>query len=745
MQWSSCRRRPCSAQAPSLAQALDRTAGRELAGERELSLFDRVHDEYVYYFTETGQQRRQIQTIIEADEHADADVEGLRAQLAELEGEIERSADLAVDIEKREKARGEALADVSRLDTELRGLEERKAQVERLEMTRKTAQMSESVARKDLERRTSLVTAFNNARKTRRELEQSATAEEPALKEVEERVAHARESLVRVEAQAKTADALQRIRDQDVKYHHAKLDLEQLQERKARIEASQTKAAAARARLERIKITDETFRRIRDLYFALERAQAQLDARCPRISLHALGRVDVEIDGERHTLDEGAEVEQVVSGLTRVRIPDVIEMRIVSGGSVDELVADRDRTRLELDTLLADAVVQDLDKAEAENEARKDALRTVEEAERQIRQDLRDLTFETLDDKIRRLHNWDSYPGERVDLPALVADYDAARTAQRDARTAHELSIADAVAARTALASADVSAQELRQKVRTAHAELQFAARTEGSTGEELDIARSDAPDAELEQLFEAAERRAREAERMHVTELRALEARNGKRLAEQTATARKLEADLAQALQALHRERHSLEGSLETRNRHGLYDAFEDALTRREHTRLQRAGMEQRARAARMLFETMRDRREAAQRSYQGPLRDGILRLGRPVFGESFGIELDDDLRIATRTLDGKTLPFHSLSVGAQEQLALISRVACALVVDEIDGVPLIFDDTLGHSDATRLDGMGAMLGDAGKRCQIIVLTCTPDRYRSVPGAHTVRLEANA
>ena len=136
-----------------------------------------------------------------------------------------------------------------------------------------------------------------------------------------------------------------------------------------------------------------------------------------------------------------------------------------------------------------------------------------------------------------------------------------------------------------------------------------------------------------------------------------------------------------------------------------------------------------------------MRNARDEAQRSYVGPLRERILGLGRVVFGHGFDIELDDDLNIRTRTLDGTTLPLQSLSMGTQEQLSLLARVACALTVDPADGAPLIFDDTLGNSDPDRLEGMGAMLAQASEQCQIIVLTCTPDRFRHIGGATVVRL----
>ena len=46
-----------------------------------------------------------------------------------------------------------------------------------------------------------------------------------------------------------------------------------------------------------------------------------------------------------------------------------------------------------------------------------------------------------------------------------------------------------------------------------------------------------------------------------------------------------------------------------------------------------------------------------------------------------------------------------------------------------------------VGHPLPERLQQMGAVLARAGREMQVIVLTCMPDRYRNVGGAHVVRL----
>ena len=136
-----------------------------------------------------------------------------------------------------------------------------------------------------------------------------------------------------------------------------------------------------------------------------------------------------------------------------------------------------------------------------------------------------------------------------------------------------------------------------------------------------------------------------------------------------------------------------------------------------------------------------MAAQRDAARRAYEAPLRNKIEQLGRFVFDATFRVELDGELAIRSRTLDGKTIDVGSLSGGAQEQLALLTRLAAALLVDEADGVPVLLDDALGYSDPRRLEGLGALLSHAGEQAQILVFTCTPGRFRHIGDATVIRL----
>ena len=149
-------------------------------------------------------------------------------------------------------------------------------------------------------------------------------------------------------------------------------------------------------------------------------------------------------------------------------------------------------------------------------------------------------------------------------------------------------------------------------------------------------------------------------------------------------------------------------------------------------------------AAAAKRLYEAMREARDRARQAYAAPLRDAVERLGRLVFDESFRVSLSDDLRIESRSAgEGVTVPFEWLSGGAREQLSLVYRAACATLVAEDGGAPLLLDDALGYTDPERLRRMGAVLARAAKSCQIVIFTCVPERYAHVGEVSVVPLPA--
>jgi hypothetical protein len=171
---------------------------------------------------------------------------------------------------------------------------------------------------------------------------------------------------------------------------------------------------------------------------------------------------------------------------------------------------------------------------------------------------------------------------------------------------------------------------------------------------------------------------------------------------------------------------------------RQGKLDAAEIEL---EHACSHHAQVGRRARAAQLLRSVMGRHRDNTRQRYVEPYRCELHRLGRPVFGPSFEVDVDSDLCIRSRTLDGTTVPYESLSGGAKEQLGILARLAGAALVAKEDAVPIVIDDALGFTDPDRLAKMGELFDTVGEHGQVIVLTCSPDRYDGVTGAHRIDL----
>jgi hypothetical protein len=186
----------------------------------------------------------------------------------------------------------------------------------------------------------------------------------------------------------------------------------------------------------------------------------------------------------------------------------------------------------------------------------------------------------------------------------------------------------------------------------------------------------------------------------------------------------------------------------LEVAGLEGLADRLASARARHEELRRDVDSENRRAAAVERLHAVLAEKRSAAQQAYIGPFRERVAAYARILYGPSVDIEVDHrTFEIVSRTLDGATVPFASLSGGAREQLAVLARLACGALVSphasggSPGGVPVVIDDALGYSDPERLAQVCAALGVAGRDCQVIVLTCEPGRYRGVGGAKVVAL----
>ncbi|MHC4937731.1 MAG: ATP-binding protein [Planctomycetota bacterium] len=728
--------------APSLLRALDAAAGQETAGDRELTLFDRVRAEYGKYFTDTGKERAPLKEASAAEESARLELERVREDLAALERDVEQSArleahatELRAELERSEQSAREH-------EKEVAALERTQDQVASLRMQANMADTAVNAAQKEWQARSDRIELLEAAASRLARLESDAATKRPTLLEAESAARARADELARTEAEAATAEEHYDRAGLDFKFRHYELDLKKMRGRRDAVAADRKRRAAAQEFLARTKLDAELHAQLKEAYLDRERVRARAESQGARLSIEALGDVGLELDGEHTELAGGERIEQTVSGARRLEIPGLLRVDFKGGAGAEALAEALAEAEGSFQQLLAHAGVASLDEADETLRKRTEAELVVEQCEVQIRQNLDDLSYEELVERIAGLEGYvTNYLAERTGDWPVPADYDEAKSAHRAARVAREAASAALVEARSRHEVAQKRHGELKEAVGEATVEIRVAVREKEHAEFSLQSERERKPDASLKAELDRANEKARGARNVFDEAQRTLAERRPGAVKELAINAEKVAARTARELRETEGEIRELAGRLEVRGSEGLFEREQESLTR--HARLERAlrSLRARAGAAQRLFETMSAKREEARRAYAAPLRSKIEQLGRFVFDVSLEVELDEELAVKARTLDGRTLPVESLSGGAREQLSLVSRLAAAMLVDESDGVPVVLDDALGYSDPARLEGLGALLAHAGNQAQIIVLTCTPGRFRHVGDATVIRL----
>lgn len=540
----------------------------------------------------------------------------------------------------------------------------------------------------------------------------------------------------------KEADSLAAIRRQDFDYFNNSLFLSQLKERKARIDEARQNAAQAAETIANCKVDSEVLQQVENLVHKLLTARARLESAAPSVRLRGIGRCDLQIDGAEATLAPEEVRDLPVSDRLKLVIPNNIEIEVAAGSSIDLLTREVEIAEFAIAAKCREVSVSDPEQARAAFQDRKEAERKIEERERIEAENLRDLSYDSLTDKLIRLEqtvpdymtNRKSEVPIAKDLSAAKAEYHQAQADQTKCQEEWEAKHSTLDAAR-----------KIREKLSTEHETGRINLGSMKSNLDHLEAsleeARKSATDAFLEDSFKRAREAVTSEETIAKDAEKTLASKNPEKVKALTETATDSLATTKKRKEAAQTEHTEVQTRLKIHGEEGLHDKLQTAKSRLERLSSENRSLFRRAAAANLLFEVMSEERDKARQAYVAPLKERIERLGRLVFDETFQVELNENLQIVSRTSSGVTVPFDSLSGGTKEQLSLIFRLACSMIVAEDGGMPLIMDDALGYTDPERLRLMGAVLAKAAKDCQIVVLTCVPDRYAHVGEATIVSL----
>ena len=728
---------------PSLGQALDRATGGQAATGREDTLQSQILAEYHKYWTQTGQipswrknSERKVQDAKNKVDHLEDQIQGVENDVIVMNRLTNESTQLSETIDQckeTEASLQQRWNEISRLKTE----------AEKLEAILRASASTRNAAAKKWQDRQRLIQDLEESTTELENLETEAEVAAPSLKAASQRKRETAQALTEAEAEHQKAQARLSTSAGDRQHLHHLIELEDLSSRKERYDAAQEVLNQADSYLESAKVDDDMSHRIEEAHIAYIQAESEARGASATVELTALRELAVQIGDETQQLEPNQPNHTLVEDELTLTIPDIARIRITAGSGSRDPAEQRRRTQEAYALLCQQAGVADVNGARSAAQDRRKAQSDKEQALKDIGNELQGDTAESLLARIVRItERVESYPTERSSEFSLPTELDQAIGLETEA--------------------ADLLKSRNEQRL-TCQADLQAAddVLREAETGEagraaKIEVSRNAKNNAET-RLEADREKESDDALQTGITE--AQEQEDKDRKAHDDATALLSEADpettetllenakgatqrASGALQDNRDKRNELRGSLDLRGEQGLQSEYDAAATVLEHLQRDHESTEARAKAARLLFRTFKKHQDKAHQRYIEPFKDAINRLGRIVFGPTFEVEIDEDLKVTHRILNGIPLPVDQLSTGAREQLGVITRLACAIIVSPEDGgAPVMIDDALGWSDPERLQTTCTAIAMAGRECQVVVLTCTPGRYSHVGNAKVVSL----
>ena len=723
-----------------LAKALDEAAGSASGGGEDTGLYSTIQAEYERYFTlKTGKPK------FSAEENAFE-----KAQAA-----FDQAKTAVLDVEADSAAHDRCAAEVRRLHSSLPDLAARMDDLGKQWASIKSLKEKLDSKQNELAAAEAVLKAATDAEADRRTLAEEIGRAEQRLNDSRERqepMSKAAHQLKRTAEQAQAAIAELKAKRNAARQvletargdeRHLR-NLETLAEEKSRLEQLHTLSKQIKTELEiagSIKIDDDGLEAFRQAERAIDIARSRRDAAAMTVSVTAEKDLDLEFDGDSVSLSKTSVETRSVAAEMRIRLPGVATVELTPSRSVAEVQEDLADARSAFAELKNRFGVSDLREAVAANERRVTAQREVDRLKGREAGILQGTSHEEIEQSIKSYQlDCEAYAENRQSsekLPAGAADASNRLVEAREMLESCENALEETRETADGLHSDYARADG---ELRIAQQEMAGLAAALNEKRERLDKAQAAAADAVLAERASEARSVVKKLEQ----ETAAIQA------SFEEASPESVEALLGNAKDVYERANTDLRQEeqnlavltdrLQQARADGRFEAMEAAQRELEHRESELTSTRRRAAAVQLLWTTLNAHRDSARHAYVLPLKEAIERLGRIVFGAGFEVEIGDDWSLISRTLDGKTLPFDDLSVGAREQLGILTRLAAAQIVSRQGGVPLIIDDALGFSDPSRLETMGAAIAAAGRQSQIVILTCTPGRFMHVGSAAVVR-----
>lgn len=723
----------------SLAQALDNAAGGTGAGDGESVLLSKAQKEYLKYFTEkAGKETGELATLREQQINLEQSGAHIGGSLAELERYIDDSTHVSKELlvmEERLPAMQISVANLEKQRAEKASLQQQvnatgeSVKASELRCNELIRQLSE---RRELQKESdNLKAAIAAGKKNQSELEQ---VYQKALESLEQ-ATKKRDVLLKqrqsLEQLVRSADVCIELRDQNLK-------LNTLEQQHRQLLASQSELSELQSELMSCLVDDVTINRIEKLEQHRRDLEMQIGVNSAGIRFKFLKDTTVSHNETQQSYSAGDELTTDSSSKSTIKLDDSLQIDITPASDNYELTLEYKKAVTDLNELLSDCRVKSIVEARAIHRKRAEIITRQREMNKSLKAIAGKNTPDTLANSIETLRQ------SIVVLKSKSAESDddsnlevvRQQRWQQLEELDHSIEVARELRDRSQQHSADS-----KTRLDICIQGISLDSKSLESLGAKIKAHEAELPIEKLESQKVNAAESLKNAQSKLSDAKAELEKSNSAGVDLLVDNARQSLQRAQSELRDLELQQADIKARLDQMQAEGLHEKHQSVLAAHDENNSQLKQLLRRARAAEKLWKTLTRHQREAQLSYARPLAERVAAMGKVVFGDDFSVELSETLNIVSRTLKGKTVPFDDLSGGAREQLGILLRLAAAQLVSGNESIPLILDDTLGHTDARRLETMGAILNSAAQSTQIVVMTCYPARYSYVGNARVVRL----
>ena len=732
----------------NLHGALESEVGTVLGGRRGRALPVAIEKQLGELVTSNSKPRGTYRDLIEDTDALRNELEGLRErrqELAQTLDDLEEAQETLarLSVGDRDHADQKELADArkrhsllaeleARIEAAASDLELKKRNFEQAGQTRaersrlrEAITSEEKVVETGRKRLDEVRQQEKEARKQLDALRAGVRVAEKGITKADEVVSRQRRTLVAVERQG-------RIRELEARREKAQTA------EKCQREAQQSAAA--------ILITDESIKEIRSAAKEWETIESRLSAAATRIifDMAPEGLSGIEIDGQPLTAEQQSvqAVEPTMIAIPnrgRITIEPAIKDR-------DKLLRQQREAKAKLKEALQAGGSKTLNDAEDQYTKRQKLLQEADIARQEAdlhapAADDRDAGAQALVDHIEGLQQILKREMGELGLEELPAHHEADTILRTTQEQAEEARLAVDIA-RAALSGPEGTLSELQTDLGTVKARYDDSKERLKKLQQQLAEAEAAHADDELQAAVRMARTEVSDQESA-VTDLQAqrtdetlpqLEARVA-RLGKAIQDRRDTRSNLREKLAGLRSHVDALEGA-------GLDEAIGRKARDLELREEERRRSEREVQVLSLLLSTLRAAEQEAKQRYLSPVLNRVRPYLQLLF-PSAEITIDENLHIVGVLREpGYQEAFHHLSMGTQEQIAILIRLAFAeMLVEQGHPATVVLDDALVFSDDHRMSRMFDILNMAARNVQVIILTCRGQLFEEL-GGHQLSLQ---